>query len=309
VRALLTPKPFRGDVIAAGVVVLTTLVWTLGTRFADGWPPGVHLAYSAVAFAFVGAMALLAPMEGATPRAYQSVLYLATLALWVATLQWVFAATDADLDHVTSAARTVSVGMVAVASLAFGLAIARNSAACTLVGALTGGVGLLAVVVWAFQPEEPATYRWIGVAEMAIFGVAAVGQRDRRPRHAVALIDAAGVAAVAIGASLAFWFSLEGDQPRPDRPWGWELLILATGFGLIAYSSVDRQPGPAYLGVINLILFTAIATDAGPASFLGWPLVLALAAFALLAVGLRPTTPAPPPPDVDAPEPPPLPLR
>ena len=34
--------------------------------------------------------------------------------------------------------------------------------------------------------------------------------------------------------------------------WGWELLIVAAGFGLIAYSSVDRQPGPAYIGVLNL---------------------------------------------------------
>jgi hypothetical protein len=94
--------------------------------------------------------------------------------------------------------------------------------------------------------------------------------------------------------------------------WGWELLILATGFGLIAYSSVDRQPGPAYLGVLNLIIFTAITSleiDDHGATLLGWPLALAGAAVFLLIIGLRPTTPAPPPPDIDAPEPPPLPLR
>jgi hypothetical protein len=94
--------------------------------------------------------------------------------------------------------------------------------------------------------------------------------------------------------------------------WGWELLIVAAGFGLIAYSSVDRQPGPAYLGVLNLVAFTVITSvgvSAGGATLLGWPIALAVAAGALLVIGLRPTTPAPPPPDADAPEAPPLPLR
>ena len=63
--------------------------------------------------------------------------------------------------------------------------------------------------------------------------------------------------------------------------WGWELLVVAAGFGLIAYSSVDREPGPAYLGVLNLAAFAIITsfgvTRAG-ATLLGWPVALALAA-------------------------------
>ena len=167
---------------------------------------------------------------------------------------------------------------------------------------------------------------------MVVYGFAAIGQRDRHLRHGVALIDAAGIAVLPIGVSFAISVVLRvvGDRRdlqhgrrvhhrllhrrvhRRSVGWGWELLILAAGFGLIAYSSVDRQPGPAYIGVLNLLLFaiiTSFGVTARGATLLGWPLVLAIAAAALLAIGLRPTTPAPPPPDLDAPEAPPLPLR
>lgn len=306
--ALLTPKPFRGDVIAAGVVVLVTLVWTLVARFDHVWGAGVHLAYCAVACAFVGAMAVRAPMEGDAPRAYQSVLYIATVALWAAAIGEVARVLGADDLASSSGAITGETAAVAVAAFAF--ATRRNSAVCTLIGAGAGGIAVLAAVDWIFDPSGLATFRWILLGEMVVFGLAAVGQRDRRLRHGVALIDAAGLAVLAIALSFAVTgvFSEEGEVP--GVAWGWELLIVAAGFGLIAYSSVDRQPGPAYLGVLNLLLFTSLtSTGIERATLVGWPIALAIAAAALLAVGLRPTTPAPPPPDIDAPEPPPLPLR
>jgi hypothetical protein len=318
---LLRPKPFRGDVVAAWVVVLTTLVWTVGVRFTWAWGAGVHLVVAAVACAFVTTIAVLASMEGDEPRAYQSVLYVAAVALF--------------LDAVVRLARLLISGggsagttaWVAAAVAVFALAFAtrRNSAVSTLLGSLAGGIALLGTVEWIWSPTGVATDRWVLLALLVIYGFAAIGQRDRRLRHGVALIDAAGLATVAIG--LTF-------MPRVLAPvvleipqaegltdvvtrvqvasWGWELLILTVGFGLIAYSSVDRQPGPAYLGVLNLIIFTLITSlevsDQG-ATLLGWPLVLGGAAVFLLAIGLRPTTPAPPPPDINAPEPPPLPLR
>jgi hypothetical protein len=308
VLALLTPKPFRGDVIAAGVVVLVTLVWTLAARFDDAWGTGVHLAYCAVALAFVGTMAVRAPMEGEAPRAYQSVLYVATVALWTATIAELASLLDAD--DLASSSGVITGVTVAIAVVAFAFATGRNSAVCTLIGAVAGGLAVLAAVDWAFDPSGLATFRWVLLGEMVVLGIAAVGQRDRRPRHGVALVDAAGLAVSAIALSFALtgFFSEDGDVP--GVAWGWELLIVAAGFGLIAYSSVDRQPGPAYLGVLNLLLFTSLtSTGVERATLLGWPLALGVAAAALLAIGLRPTTPAPPPPDVDAPEPPPLPLR
>lgn len=324
--ALLTPKPFRGDVIAAGVVVLVTLVWTLTFRFEDAWAPGVHLAYGAVAFAFVGAMAWLAPMEGEQPRAYQSVLYLATISLWVVVLLAFVRCIGAE--SLVSVLRAATLVLIAIAVLSFAFSLRNSSAACTLVGAIAAGLAGQAGLGWLATPDSITPFRWLLLAEMAVFGVAAIGNRDRRPRHGVALVNAAGLAVLGIAAtfltlgweqSFSQFYVGSGDAfsgvaaawlDRDVVPWGWELLILAAGFGLIAYSSVDRQPGPAYLGILNLLAFTwltAFRTD--PGSFFGWPLVLAVAAVFLLAIGLRPTTPAPPPPDIDAPEPPPLPLR
>lgn len=309
--ALLTPKPFRGDVIAAGVVVLVTLVWTLVARFDHAWASGVHLAYCAVACAFVGAMALLAPMEGDEPRAYQSVLYVATVALWAPAVGELSRLLGAE-DLASTAGQVTGVA-TAIAVLALAFATGRNSAACTLIGTITAGVAVLAAVDWIFDPGGIATFRWVLLAELVVFGIAAVGQRDRHPRHGVALIDAAGLAVLGIALTFAFdgFVQFEGDESvSPAVAWGWELLIVAAGFGLVAYSSVDRQPGPAYIGVLNLILFTLItSTGIADPTLLGWPVALALAAVFLLVVGLRPTTPAPPPPDIDAPEPPPLPWR
>jgi peptidoglycan/LPS O-acetylase OafA/YrhL len=299
-RDVLRPKPFRGDVVAAGVVVLTTLVWVLETRFDDAWPAGVHLAYAVAAFAFVTTMAVLAPMEGPSPRAYQSVLYLASVALALALLGNVADVLGGSLSP--SASGTATWAFALVAALAFTFASRRNSAAATLVGALSAGVAVLAFVDWAFDPGGTRTFRWVLLALVAVYGLAAVGQRDRRPRHGVALADAAGIASASIGATF-----LIGDGEAGHAAWGWELLLVAAGFGLIAYSSVDRQPGPAYLGVLNLVLFVTLSLDDG--SFLGWPLVLLLIAGALLWIGLRPTTPAPPPPDADAPPAPTAPLR
>jgi hypothetical protein len=308
----LRPKPFRGDVIAAGVVVLTTLVWVVATRFDEAWGDGAHLAYSAVGFAFVTTLAILAPMEGDAPRAYQSVLYVAAVALLVAVLGPL--ANLLGSDGVLDSAGTTTWLLAVVAAFALAFATRRNSAVCTLIGALAAGGAVLAAVEWLWSPGGLRTDRWVLLALMVVYGFAAIGQRDRRLRHGVALIDAAGLAVAAISGSFLLDTVVFGDETGPITgvAWGWELLIVAAGFGLIAYSSVDRQPGPAYLGVLNLAAFAIITsfgvTRAG-ATLLGWPVALALAAGALLVVGLRPTTPAPPPPDADAPAPPPLPLR
>jgi hypothetical protein len=305
----LRPKPFRGDVVAAGVVVLVTLVWVVEVRFAAAWGDGAHLAYAALAWAFVTTMAVLAPMEGAAPRAYQSVLYVASFALALAALVNVAGLLGADE---VDASGTVTWIAAALAAQALVFATWRNSAACTLLGAVAAGVAVLSFFDWAFDVDSAATFRWVLLGLVVIYGLTAVGQRDRHFRHGVALIDAAGLATLGIALTFATDFLFLGFDAHRTAAWGWELLVVAAGFGLIAYSSVDREPGPAYLGVLNLVAF-AIITSGGVtsrgATLLGWPLVLAAIAVALLIVGLRPTTPAPPPPDADAEPAPPLPLR
>jgi hypothetical protein len=327
----LRPKPFRGDVIAAGVVVLATLVWVVRARFGGVWGSGGLLAFAAVPWAFVTLLAVLAPMEREEPRAYQSVLYVSSVALAIAVLL--------SLSQVLGMERWSAPATTAIfavlAALSFFFAVARNSAVCTFVGALGGGVAAVALFIWIVSPDNDAAFRWLLLALMLAYTLGAVAQRDRHLRHGVALIDAAGVAVVTLATSFVpiftFFFDFHDGDIDADAysgtwaacfslsgacasdvsvGWGWELVILAAGFGLVAYSSIDRQPGPAYFGVVTLGLSAlVISADHGPATLIGWPLILAVAAAILLAIGLRPSTPAPPPPDIDAPEPPPLPLR
>ncbi|MCW2986471.1 MAG: hypothetical protein JWR63_4041, partial [Conexibacter sp.] len=287
---LLRPKPFRGDVIAAGVVVLVTLVSSVVLRFHHAWDPGVHLAYVAVAWAFVTLMAVLAELEGEHPRAYQSILYVASVALLITALTELTATED---HHDAHAARDVAWIGGLVTLYALGFATRRNSAVCTLIAALAGGVAVIAAVAGLWDPAGVSTYRYVGLALVCAYGLLAIGQRDRRLRHGVALIDAAGLAVLGIGLSFIGGPFFAEDSGVANVAWGWELLILAAGFGLIAYSSVDRQPGPAYFGVLNLLTFAAITSlgvSADGATLLGWPVALALDAAALLAIGLRPST-------------------
>src|SRR5438067_1456844 len=65
-----------------------------------------------------------------------------------------------------------------------------------------------------------------------------------------------------------------------------------------AVAGADREPGPAYIGLVLLLAFAllvGIPTING-ASLIGWPLFLLALGVVGLVIGLRPSTPAPPPP-------------
>lgn len=299
----LRPKPFRGDVIAAGVVVLVTAMWVIELRWTGAVGPGTRLAYLAAVWAFVTVMAVLAVMERPSPRAYQTILYLASLALAVPAL--------VELAHVLGAARGIpGTGAQAWIALVLTLLAAwfaarRNSATCTLLAAIAAGQALLDALAWLSDGLGPDAQRWVLTVELVVFLLAAVGFHGRRHRHGVAFADAAGFTAVLLGLTLHPGLPLLG---QPEGGWGWQLLVLAAGFGLVAYASVDREPGPAWLGTVALVLF-ALRVGIPGDGLVGWPLVLLIVAGVLLLIGLRPTTPLPPPPDADEPPAPTLPLR
>jgi hypothetical protein len=183
----------------------------------------------------------------------------------------------------------------------------------TLLAAVTYGIVVLSFVDWVFHPSGMATFRWILLLLILGYAAGSLSQRGPRPRHGVQLVNAAGLAAVALGVSFViegiFGVIAEGFGGDAGRgaATGWELFLLACGFGLVAYAAVDREAGPAYLGVAVLALFVWIGGRAQPhdASLIGWPIVLLLMAGAMLVVGLRPSRPLPPPPDAGAPPPPP----
>jgi hypothetical protein len=300
---LLRPHPHRGDVIAAGTVVLTTLVFLLELRFDDAWAAGVRLVVFAAVLALVATMAVLAPLEGEEPRAYQAVLYVATFLLAVLTLIVLADVLGAGHgDGNVSAGTVVWVGL-ALGGVALWFAMGRNSAIMTLVGALTGVVVLIAFVDWVFGIDGFQTVRWLLLLSAAGLGVGALWWRDLRRRHAVSLIDVAGLAIVVLGSSVLFentFAALFSDESGGVHggPAGWELVLLAFGFGLLAYGAVDRERVVAFLGAVNLGLFVAVAGPRavyGP-SLVGWPIVLLLMAGGLLAIGLRPREDLPPEP-------------
>jgi hypothetical protein len=176
----------------------------------------------------------------------------------------------------------------------------------TLLAALTGVVVVVAFVDWAFNPDSITTFRWILLLCAVALTLGAVHQRDARRRHAVSLADAAGIVVIGIGATLLiaqavgllggiFSFGGSGSEVH-GGPFGWELVLLAYGFGLIAYGCVDRERVPSLLGVVVLALF--VTQTAIGDSLIGWPVVLLLLAGGLLAIGLRPRRELPPEPPV-----------
>jgi len=286
----LRPEPHRGDVVAAGAVPLAALVVLLNLRFDDDWARGVHLALTAAALALVLALALLAPAEGPDPRAYQSALYVCVFVLALVALLRLAEALGAEAathGRTTWVAGTLS-------AVAAWFAVARGSAVMALLGAVALGVSAVAAVLWISEPDGIGGVRWVLLALWAGFVLAAVAQRDRRHRLAVMLADAAALAGIA----LALTFgppALDVLNLPEDAGWGWEMVLYATGFGALAFAAVEGEPGPGWLGAAVLVLTTVVAAPGG--TLLGWPLVLALGAGALLVTGLRPSRPLPPAPD------------
>jgi hypothetical protein len=314
--AALRPEPHRGDQVAAGVVALTVALVLVQVRFGEDWSPGAHLVYLLPAAAAVFAMGALSVVEDAKPRPYQSALYVCAFVLALLALGRLADALGAEGPF--SASGTVFWIGALLTALAAWLAVERGSAVMTLVALVTAGVAWIALWDWVGDPSI-ATVRWLLLLLAVGYLLGAVGQRDRRPEHGVGFADAAGLAVFAIAATFlvetligtlfgAFAEgSLFGEVERPGVGAGWELLIVAAGFGLCAYGAIDRWRGPVYLGIANLGAFVLLA-GAGEASLLWWPVLLLAGAGALLAVGLRPARPLPPPPDEHRPPAPAQPL-
>ncbi|MBS1870365.1 MAG: hypothetical protein JSS99_11945 [Actinobacteria bacterium] len=305
--AVLTPHPHRGDLIAAGAVPLTLGVLLVNVRLHATWSLGPFVVLDLLACALVLGMGLLAPREGERPRAYQEVLLLAGLLLGFLALVRVaeLLGADAPLLHAGSRTWIFAVAAIAAAWVARG----RGSAVCALLAALAGVVAAVSFVAWAFAPKGPGATRWVLLGLAIALVLAALARRERQRRESVYLIDAAGVTVLALGVTF-LGAAVTTFTPVPGAalnffgiPWsvpggGWKLVLLAAGLGLLAYGSVDREPGPSWLGVLVLAVFVALAgiPAAGGASLWFWPLVLMLLGGVAVAAGLRPRQELPPEP-------------
>lgn len=300
--ALLRPKPFRGDQVAAGTVSLSVLVLLLNVRFAGEWALGVHLVYSAAAAALVLGMAVASPVDPDGPPAWLSALYVAGFFLALVTLVRVADALGSD----GGAGTTVWVALL-LAALAAWMSRARDSATGTLLWALSAVLATLAFLDWAASPEGISPYRYLLLFDIAVLALMALWERVRGPAHGVQLLNAAGLALLGVAATFAFpligvasYLTGRGVFASGGAfhvAWGWALLVLGGGVGILSAGAADDERGNVLVGLALLLAFVALAAGG---NLFGWPILLALAAGALLTVGLRPSTPVPTEPPVGA---------
>ncbi|MDQ6915868.1 MAG: hypothetical protein M3155_08675, partial [Actinomycetota bacterium] len=292
----LRPARERLDLVVAGAVPLALAVVMINVRFDGVWGRGVLLVVTLLACAVVLGPGMAAEREGEHPAPAHTALLvagLALLALAIFRLARVF-----GVDDPLSASGTAFWMSVLFAGIAAFPAWGRlNSPVCALIEALAGGTALLAFVDWVFEPHGPTTSRWMLLVLVVLYAAAMSRARGSRPRHAVQLANATGIAALA----LIFSFGIPFDGERHASTW-WELVIVLAGLALIAYAILERHRGPGYLGFAVLLGFALLAGQRDPqgASLVGWPLLLLLAGGGVLAFALRPARrplpPAPPPP-------------
>jgi hypothetical protein len=301
--ARLRPAVYRGDVTAAGAIPLALAAIVIELRMRQ-WAVGPRLLIVGLIAALILTMGWLTPLETPAPRQYHSMLLLAGMLPLLIALQL--------LAEVLGAQRPPGAGgdawtFGAVAAFAAAAGRRANSAACTLVAALAGAVAVEALVVWLFNPHGTGTERWVLLLLTLGLTAGAVRLRDRQRRHAVALVNAAGLLTLAIALTylvngyISATTSEAGSLPLIAHigvPFGWELFVLAIGFGLVAYAGADREPGPAYIGVSVLLAFALLVglPALNGSSLAWWPLFLLALGVVGLVIGLRPSTPAPPPP-------------
>jgi hypothetical protein len=289
---LLRPPPHRGPLIASGAVALTTGLALEELRLADRLPDPVHMLILLLTGGLIFWLGAQAPNEGGEPPAYQSVLLVTGLGLLYAGLLSTADVLGADFDGFPAGA-FVWTSLLA-GTLALWPAFERNSAITLLLAAILGGVALLSAWSWIFGADSAAPYRWLLAAYAAFLVLSALALREPARRHAEVLIDAGGLSIAAIAIVPNGFALLFGEASLPGI---WEVVLLGAGFGLIAFGALDRSPGPAYLGVVNLALFVFEVGYSDDETLFWWPLVLLAIGAVMLVAGLRPRRPLPPEPD------------
>jgi hypothetical protein len=299
---LLRPPPHRGPLIAAAAVVLATGLALAELRLdADALAPIWHFLALGAAAGVTFALGLQAPNEGGKPPAYQSVLLVTGLLLLYPALLRLADVLGAELGDGFPAGELTWVSLVE-AGAALYAGVRRRSAICLLIAAIAAGVALLSGWQWIFQNDAFTASRWLLLATSIALALVSLVLRAGAARQAELMVDGAALAILviglqALGSYLLQTFSLFGSTSGPILPGFWELTLLAAGCGAVAFGAIERSPGPAWLGVANLVVFVIVTGLRADATLYWWPLALILLGVVGMAAGLRPREPLPPEPD------------
>jgi hypothetical protein len=303
VLELLRPPPHRGPLIAAGAVVLATGLALEELRLADTVSLGVHLIILAVAAGVILALGLQAPTEGGRPPAYQSVLLVIGVLLLFPALLRLADVLGADLSESGFPAGEFTWTSTIVAGVALYAALRKRSAICLLLAAIAAAIAILSAFQWVFEPSSFTASRWLLLLIALGLVLISLLLRGSEPRQAELLVDGAGLAILAIGLQaigsivIAAVSLFENSSPDSLLPNFWEFILLGVGCGLIAYGAIERLPGPAWLGVANLVVFVISAVAFADETPYWWPLLLLLLGGGAMVAGLRPRQPLPPEPN------------
>lgn len=295
--SLLRPPSHRGPLIAAGATVLTVGVVLQQIRIDDlaaGWQA---LICGALAVLMLW-LAVGAPLEGARPPAYQSVLIVCGMVNLVPALLQLALVLGAGYETGDFAPGTGAWISLVVALVAGLLAARRNSGIAALIAAVAGGGCLLFAAEWIADPDAKS-FRWLLLLLAIVLVLVSLVLRGGRPRQSEQLVNAAGLATLGIPVMdlFAFFFGIFAGAQGSPLPDLWEGVVLAAGLSLLAYAAADRTPGPAYLGVANLLAFGILSSTGADETLEWWPFLLLAIGGLMLVAGLRPTRPLPPEPD------------
>jgi hypothetical protein len=296
VLELLRPPPHRGPLIAAGAVVLAAGLALFELRLLNELSDVVHLLVLGAPAALILALGLQAPNEDGRPPAYQSVLLVTGLLLLEPALLRLADVLGAE-DPEDFPAGELTWTLLIVAATGLYAALRRRSAICLLLAAIAGVGSLLSAWEWVFGPGTFTPARWLLLVSAGALVLTSLALRDRAPRQAELLVDAAGLAILFIAVQGLGGLVFADSPFESALPDFWELIVFGAACGLIAFGALDRSPGPAWLGVANLLAFVAATGLNADETLYFWPLALILLGGVAMGAGLRPRRPLPPEPD------------
>jgi hypothetical protein len=289
VEALLRTDDDSGPMVAAGLVTLAIAVFLIDLRFTIDWSAGGRLVVTAIPALLALGVAWFSPNDEVPPPWLSAIL--------VVEFALVLLALGNLADALGSGQFQSSGSLTWIGLLVTGLAVVssrwHNSAVMALLAGVAGTVTFLAAVDWIFDLDSPLrTFRWLLLLAAILLGAVGMSVRASRPRHGVALINAAGLVTLGLAFTFALGvLALQGPDPfgaGGTAGWGWELFVLLVGAALVGFAVTNREPGPGYLGAVVLLAFVLMAANSGESpSLVGWPLVLLVVGIGLLAVALR----------------------